>query len=295
METLVLCPEELCLGPGRLTPSSLIGLGPAFASEFSIWTSGDLEKGTRFLPWKGTVRSDKLPVHDKLPEFDIRHRFGLYDEISEVLPGRRLRQCNWIRFLRYSLVCNEEINVIGTKGPTGEPVFELIRDVGPKTELVAFFVPERPEETFLLPAIQYLRHTLFKRLIDNVLEESPLDLSTSLVMSKVFNPHGIHQPLAPPHPHHHIPGRGGGSQPSPAHSVEGRKSVSSDCTTSTVESDVPRTSTTSTSEALHLTAVAAARRSLLDKVPTSCITSHLGSRPSAIITQTPTPPPPQTQ
>ena len=313
METLVLCPEELCLGPGRLTvPSGLMGLSPAFASDFSIWTSGDLEKGTRFLPWKGTVRSDKLPVHDKLPEFDvsnifinivcqskdskinyfhrvdrcyqylfflqIRHRFGLYDEISEVLPGRRLRQCNWIRFLRYSLVCNEEINVIGTKGPTGEPVFELIRDVGPKTELVAFFVPERPEEAFLLPAIQYLRHTLFKRLIDNVLEESPLDLSTSLVMSKVFNQHaaaaaavhpaavaaGAHHHL--PSSHHHIPQ--GGSQPSPAHSVEGRKSVSSDCTTSTLESDVPRPPTMSTSEALHLThtAVAAARRSLLEKV-----------------------------
>ena len=168
--------------------------------------------------------------------------------------------------------------MIGTKGPTGEPVFELIRDVGPKTELVAFFVPERPEEAFLLPAIQYLRHTLFKRLIDNVLEESPLDLSTSLVMSKVFNQHaaaaaavhpaavaaGAHHHL--PSSHHHIPQ--GGSQPSPAHSVEGRKSVSSDCTTSTLESDVPRPPTMSTSEALHLThtAVAAARRSLLEKV-----------------------------
>ena len=98
-----------------------------------------------------------------------------------------MRQCNWIRFLRYSLVYNEEVNVIGTKGPTGEPIFDLIKDVGPKTELVAFFVPERPEEAFLLPAIQYLRTTLFKRLIDNVLEESPLDLSSSLVMSnKVF-------------------------------------------------------------------------------------------------------------
>ena len=51
----------------------------------------------------------------------------------------------------------------------GEPIFDLIKDVGPKTELVAFFVPERPEEAFLLPAIQYLRTTLFKRLIDNVL------------------------------------------------------------------------------------------------------------------------------
>ena len=71
METLVLCPEELCLGPARLTAPGLMGLSPSFASEFSIWTSGDLEKGARFLPWKGTVRSDKLPVHDKLPEFDV--------------------------------------------------------------------------------------------------------------------------------------------------------------------------------------------------------------------------------
>ena len=152
-------------------------------------------------------------------------------------------------------------------------MFELIRDVGPKTELVAFFVPERPEEAFLLPAIQYLRHTLFKRLIDNVLEESPLDLSTSLVMSKVFNQHAaaaaVHPAVAAGAHHlsssHHIPGA---SQPSPAHSVEGRKSVSSDCTTSTLESDVPRPPTISTSEALHFThtAVAAARRSLLEKV-----------------------------
>ena len=75
METLVLCPEELCLGPARpVAPPAgpFAGLSPIPpASEYSIWTSGDLEKGARFLPWKGTVRSDKLPVHDKLPEFDV--------------------------------------------------------------------------------------------------------------------------------------------------------------------------------------------------------------------------------
>ena len=82
-----------------------------------------------------------------------------------------------------------------------------LKDVDAKTELVCFFVPERPEEAaFLLPAIQYLRHTLFKKLVDNVLEDSPLDLS----------------------PKHVFP-------VSPTHS-EGRKSVSSDCTTSTNES-----------------------------------------------------------
>lgn len=70
METLVLCPEELCLAPVRLTASGIVGF-TSTTSDFSIWTSGDLEKGTRFVPWKGTVRSDKLPVHDKLPDFDV--------------------------------------------------------------------------------------------------------------------------------------------------------------------------------------------------------------------------------
>ena len=73
METLVLCPEELCLGPVRL-PS--VGFAPG-TPDFTIWTTGDVEKGTRFVPWKGTVRSDKLPVHDKLPEFDVRFTFFL--------------------------------------------------------------------------------------------------------------------------------------------------------------------------------------------------------------------------
>ncbi len=77
-------------------------------------------------------------------------------------PGRRVRQCNWVRFLRPSFVYGDAVNVVGSRaggGPAGEPVFEVIRDVGPKTELVCFFVPERPEEATLLlfPAIQYLR------------------------------------------------------------------------------------------------------------------------------------------
>ena len=49
-------------------------------------------------------KSDELDV-----KLQIRNRFGLYDEVTEVpspVPGvtLRLRQCNWIRFLRYSLV-----------------------------------------------------------------------------------------------------------------------------------------------------------------------------------------------
>ncbi len=70
----MLCPEELCLGPAtRLVvppPVSLLSPPPCGA-DLSIWTAESVDKGTRFLPWKGTVRSDKLPNFEKLPEFDV--------------------------------------------------------------------------------------------------------------------------------------------------------------------------------------------------------------------------------
>ena len=70
MESLVLCPEELCLGPVSVDSPSAIGISPPPA-DLTIWSSEAVDKGTRFLPWKGTVRSDSLPVFDKLPEFDV--------------------------------------------------------------------------------------------------------------------------------------------------------------------------------------------------------------------------------
>ena len=67
MESLVLCPEELCLGPA----AARVQVGVDTSAEFSMWTNEAVEKGTRFLPWKGTVRSDKLAVYNKLPDFDV--------------------------------------------------------------------------------------------------------------------------------------------------------------------------------------------------------------------------------
>ena len=61
-------------------------------------------------------------------------------EVPSPLPGvtLRLRQCNWIRFLRYSLVYSEAVNVVGTKSPSsGEPVFELIKESGQPTQFFA--------------------------------------------------------------------------------------------------------------------------------------------------------------
>jgi len=178
METVILCPADFSLCP---SPSSAANeLIPR--RELSVWTCTDVEAGAQFLPWKGSVKSEVLPPFLRLPEYDLRHRFGLHDEIK-IESGAPVRHCNWVRFLRYTLIMNAEVNIIGTKNTNGEPVFEVIRSLEAGSELVAFLVPESPQEMMLLPAIQFLRQTLFKTYIENVLQESPLDLSSSIIQA----------------------------------------------------------------------------------------------------------------
>ena len=179
METVVLCPPQFSLGPPS-PPSSSPGL---VSHDLSLWTAASVEKGDQFQPWRGSVKAEVLPPFPKLPQFDLRHRFGLHDEIKED-GGRSVRHCNWVRFLRFSLVMTPQVNIIGTKNTSGEPVFEIMTSMEPQTELVAFLIPETCQEMMLLPAIQFLRQTLFKRYIENVLHESPLDLTGSLVTAK---------------------------------------------------------------------------------------------------------------
>jgi len=182
METVVLCPPQFSLGPP--SPPSTSPCLPSH--DLSLWTAASVEKGEQFQPWRGSVKAEVLPPFPKLPQFDLRHRFGLHDEIKED-GGRSIRHCNWVRFLRFTLVMTPQVNIIGTKNSSGEPVFEILTSMEPETELVAFLVPETCQEMMLLPAIQFLRQTLFKRYIENVLHESPLDLTGSLVTSKEHN------------------------------------------------------------------------------------------------------------
>ena len=194
----MLCPVDFSLGPAsRHEGGSLTDIFYG-GRELSLYTAVEVEKGSQFLPWRGSVRSEVLPPFLRLPEWDLRHRFGLHDEIREDVssssgadgrPRRPVRHCNWVRFLRTSLVMTPEVNLVGMKnangGPTGvvEPVFEAIRSLEAGTELVAFLVPEPRQELALLPAIQLLRQALFRTYIESVLAESPLDLSSSLVTS----------------------------------------------------------------------------------------------------------------
>ncbi|XP_071455036.1 uncharacterized protein [Hetaerina americana] len=204
METCVLIPQEFSLvltaatagvdgrrGTG-LTPQST-GLSVEdrnanrlFEMRVDVWSNTRIPQGAVVYPFQGTIRLDKLEVYSYLDDNDIRHRFGCYDEITEV-DRRRVRHCNWVRFLRASPKYTEEVNLIGTK-IKGDPVYEVIKPIPPNTELVVYYLPERPEEVFFMPAVHYLRNSLYRRTMDTILEDSPLDLSMSLLSRVLITP-----------------------------------------------------------------------------------------------------------
>ncbi|KAK9507264.1 hypothetical protein O3M35_007165 [Rhynocoris fuscipes] len=103
----------------------------------------------------------------------IRHRFGCYDEITEV-DRRKVRHCNWVRFLRTSSTYSDQVNIIGTK-IKGEPIYEVVKSIPANSELTVYYLPERPEEVFFMPAVHYLRNSLYRRTMDTILEVSGND------------------------------------------------------------------------------------------------------------------------
>ncbi|KAF0291425.1 Zinc finger protein 564 [Amphibalanus amphitrite] len=175
METCVLLPQEFSLvvtGPAD-------GDSKALDSQVQVWSNARIPQGVRVYPFQGTVRLDTLDVLGYLSPTDIRHRFGCYDEIAEV-QGRRVRHCNWVRFIRHTSVCTPDVNLVGSRF-RGEPIYEVIRPIAAHSEIVVFYLPEPPQEEFVLPAVAYLRHSLYKKTMYAILEDSPLDLSVSLL------------------------------------------------------------------------------------------------------------------
>ena len=51
----------------------------------------------------------------------------------------------------------------------GEPVYEVIKPIPTDTELIVYFLPERPED-FLVPAFHFFRATLYRRTMGSILE-----------------------------------------------------------------------------------------------------------------------------
>ena len=113
METVVLVPAQLrvCPGPG------LVAAAP-------------LAPGLSLGPHTGHLQQLLLPPFPLLGALDPKHRFGLHDEIKQVgtavsrarpvsvycdvqgAEGGLVRHCNWVRFLRTSLVPGPEVNMV---------------------------------------------------------------------------------------------------------------------------------------------------------------------------------------
>ncbi|XP_023167931.1 zinc finger protein 558-like [Drosophila hydei] len=70
----------------------------------------------------------------------------------------------------------------------GDPLYEVIKPIKTYQELVAYYIPERPEESILLT----VRSTFYRKAMDAILQDTPLDLSLAL-MYKTPN-----MPLSPP-------------------------------------------------------------------------------------------------
>ncbi|MPC26596.1 Zinc finger protein 235 [Portunus trituberculatus] len=71
-------------------------------------------------------------------------------------------------------------------------VFEVVREVSPGERLVALLLPEvGGEDVLLMPALSLLRSSLYRRTIDSIMSEAPLDLSRSLLTSPPSPPPGF--------------------------------------------------------------------------------------------------------
>lgn len=67
--------------------------------------------------------------------FQIRRYYGSQDEIVTV-EDRKMRHCNWVRFLKTSDVI-DDANVVGVRAKH-ETVFQVTRTVLPNEEIVAY-------------------------------------------------------------------------------------------------------------------------------------------------------------
>ena len=58
-----------------------------------------------------------------------------------------------------------QVNLVCTK-VKGEPVYEAVKPVSAHTELVVYYLPERPEEMFFVK----MRNNLYRQTMDSILE-----------------------------------------------------------------------------------------------------------------------------
>lgn len=177
METSILCPPQLQLVPGTGQELTLV-VG-----------AGGLEKGDTFHPLQGEVRTELLPPFPLLGQFELKHQYGLHDEIKQEADGKLVRHCNWVRFLKTSLLMKPDVNIVGRRNDGGDLVFEMVKSCDRGEELVGHLLPPVSPGSIFLPAIQMLRQTIIKRYLETLIQagepgtavNKPLDLTGQLL------------------------------------------------------------------------------------------------------------------
>ncbi|PNF40997.1 hypothetical protein B7P43_G08841 [Cryptotermes secundus] len=181
-------PTEFGLAP---TPKSGHLSQDGDAGRLAVHTEQYVAKGTRFLPFEGTVRLGRFHLEPFLPEHDVRYKFGSFDMIQELDTSRRIRQCNWVRFLVSTDSCETQANEDGAKRSEGveanmsamlldgQPVFEVTKSVLPHTLIVVHFQDTARDGLLAYP---YSGIPLGQKYASPTeLQDSPLDLSKSLM------------------------------------------------------------------------------------------------------------------
>ncbi|XP_043510441.1 zinc finger protein 189-like isoform X2 [Frieseomelitta varia] len=175
METCVLIPKEFSLALAN-DRSNYKGLFKNDSGSLvtdvriSVWSNVLIPAGTLIYPFQGSIRFDKIDLYSLLDDNDIRREYGCYDEVFFSNYSLNKRQCNWIRFLRIVQSYDEQVNLIGTK-VKGDPIFEVIKDVQPDTELVAWFLPTAEQDFVFIPHDMCSRSALYRCTIDSILDD----------------------------------------------------------------------------------------------------------------------------
>ncbi|XP_071641518.1 uncharacterized protein [Temnothorax longispinosus] len=183
METCVLIPKEfsLVLTNDQSSCKNLFKNDSSTLDvRISVWSNVFIPSGTLIYPFQGSIRFDKIDLYSLLDDNDIRREYGCYDEVFFSNYNLNKRQCNWIRFLRIVHSYDEQVNLIGTK-VKGEPIFEVIKNIQPDTELVAWFLPATQQDFVIISHDVCSRSAIYRCTIDSILDESPLDLSMTLL------------------------------------------------------------------------------------------------------------------
>lgn len=88
-----------------------------------------------------------------LSRFQVRHKYGLYDEITSNPARQRqtsqsssVRHCNWVRFLRVASDFGPHVNLACAR-VRGEPIYEAVKNIAAGTELVVYYLPDNDERT----------------------------------------------------------------------------------------------------------------------------------------------------